>query len=376
MRADLVEALCCPVCLAHPFDIAIARGTSGNIETGKLKCRECSGEYPIEEGVPIILPGFGQDEEHAIRALKDAVQVRKERRLWPDFIANLWSSDEILRNHIRIRTANQEFHNCEAMEYEKRQARVSHLDFNQKRLVNLFRAMVEGLPEGWFIDLGCGTGNLLRIEQSQDRRVLGIDISWEMLRIARQRGFDVLMGDISFLPLTPMLAAFVSIFSVLHHLYDFNSVLGEAYRILKEKGKLYTDWDPNMRLTPERKGIRWLMFRLIRKAFSPFTTAAIRSLFDEHTCDFLENYSPDLKQLYDLAEYRNRGTEVDRGINSHEMTRLLRTFGFQDAIVSFHWNGRTTMELPVSMRVMFNLMKSLGYGPEYYMENLMVVASK
>jgi uncharacterized protein YbaR (Trm112 family) len=56
MRKDLVEIVCCPV---HKTPLALTvreQDAHGDILEGTLRCKECRFDYPIEEGIPNLLP--------------------------------------------------------------------------------------------------------------------------------------------------------------------------------------------------------------------------------------------------------------------------------------------------------------------------------
>lgn len=56
-------------------------------------------------------------------------------------------------------------------------------------------------PEGGlFLDLGCGTGISTRIVSERGFPVVGLDISFHMVRIARRKGPSVVVGDFMRLP--------------------------------------------------------------------------------------------------------------------------------------------------------------------------------
>ena len=54
MRRDLMEILCCPVCKGD-LDLAVER-EEGEILEGTLTCRSCGNRYPINGGIPNLLP--------------------------------------------------------------------------------------------------------------------------------------------------------------------------------------------------------------------------------------------------------------------------------------------------------------------------------
>jgi uncharacterized protein len=66
MRKDLVEIVCCPV---HKTPLALTVGeqdSHGDILEGTLHCKTCRFDYPIEEGIPNLLP-----PEYHVAGVKD-----------------------------------------------------------------------------------------------------------------------------------------------------------------------------------------------------------------------------------------------------------------------------------------------------------------
>jgi uncharacterized protein YbaR (Trm112 family) len=58
MRRDLLDILACPVCKGD-LALQVENETKDEIMKGELKCKGCSACYPIEDGIPNMLP---QDE--------------------------------------------------------------------------------------------------------------------------------------------------------------------------------------------------------------------------------------------------------------------------------------------------------------------------
>jgi uncharacterized protein YbaR (Trm112 family) len=56
MRRDLVEIVCCPVHKTPLLLTVEEQDAHGDIVEGTLRCRECGFDYPIEEGIPNLLP--------------------------------------------------------------------------------------------------------------------------------------------------------------------------------------------------------------------------------------------------------------------------------------------------------------------------------
>jgi uncharacterized protein len=60
MRPDLMEVLCCPVCRGD-LVLTVDRKDGEEIVAGHLRCEACRFDYPIEDGIPNLLP----PEDHA-----------------------------------------------------------------------------------------------------------------------------------------------------------------------------------------------------------------------------------------------------------------------------------------------------------------------
>lgn len=100
-------------------------------------------------------------------------------------------------------------------------------------------------PFDLVIDFGTGTGRMLTLFAAKARRVEGIDLSHQMLTVARSKLQDagagnasVRHGDATATPYPDNCASLVIIHQVLHFLDDPARALNEAARVLKPGGKL------------------------------------------------------------------------------------------------------------------------------------------
>ena len=103
------------------------------------------------------------------------------------------------------------------------------------------------------VDLGTGTGRILELLSDRAMNLFGLDMSREMLAIARSniethklRNAQVRQADIYALPFADGFSDLVTIHQVLHFLDDPQRALLEAVRILVPKGKmLIVDFAPH-----------------------------------------------------------------------------------------------------------------------------------
>ena len=64
MKESLMDILCCPVD-KHDLELTVETEDDGEIIAGTLTCTECGETYPIEEGIPNLLPPDMREEAPA-----------------------------------------------------------------------------------------------------------------------------------------------------------------------------------------------------------------------------------------------------------------------------------------------------------------------
>jgi uncharacterized protein YbaR (Trm112 family) len=60
VKPDLMEILCCPVCKGD-LVLTITSKDGPEIVTGNLRCAACAIDYPIDDGIPNLLPPEDRD---------------------------------------------------------------------------------------------------------------------------------------------------------------------------------------------------------------------------------------------------------------------------------------------------------------------------
>ena len=98
------------------------------------------------------------------------------------------------------------------------------------------------IKDSVFIDVGCGTGTVLRfISSNTPIRGYGLDVSTEMLDVARRKnpGFDFRLGDSKKLPYADSSMDVIMACMAYHHFSDQKGFREEARRVLKPNGRLY-----------------------------------------------------------------------------------------------------------------------------------------
>jgi SAM-dependent methyltransferase len=107
-----------------------------------------------------------------------------------------------------------------------------------RHLLNRFAEEVRG--RGLVGDLGCGPGHVARYLQEQGGTVLGIDLSEQMIQVARRLnpGIDFRVGDMTRLDLPDAaLVGVVAFYSIVHFApFELGAVMLELRRVLAVGG--------------------------------------------------------------------------------------------------------------------------------------------
>jgi ubiquinone/menaquinone biosynthesis C-methylase UbiE len=136
-----------------------------------------------------------------------------------------------------------------AQNYFRRHAaewdRIRKLHLADAAVEDAIRGALADKPVRALLDLGTGTGRMLELFASDIERGLGLDLSLDMLALARARldraglkHCSVRHGDIYNLALPRDSFDVVIIHQVLHFLDDSASAIGEAARVLRPGGRL------------------------------------------------------------------------------------------------------------------------------------------
>jgi SAM-dependent methyltransferase len=92
--------------------------------------------------------------------------------------------------------------------------------------------------EGLIVDVGCGSGNYLKMLQGLGWKVQGVEPSADAAAIARNKGIPVFHGTLEQAKLAEASAEYIILSHVIEHVPDPAAVIDECFRVLKPEGKL------------------------------------------------------------------------------------------------------------------------------------------
>lgn len=175
-----------------------------------------------------------------------------------DALLDLMAADDatLLRDRERLEAVRaaraeqaQAYFRAHAHEWDA----IRRLHASDEEVEAAIKAILAGQGVGSLLDLGTGTGRILELFAGEMERGVGIDLSSDMLAVARAnleragvRNATVRQGDIYNLALPRDAFDVVIIHQVLHFLEDAPRALKEAARVLKPGGRLLVvDFDPH-----------------------------------------------------------------------------------------------------------------------------------
>jgi len=164
-------------------------------------------------------------------------------------IARLDPGDSIIMRDRERLAAVRAARTAAAQNYFRRHAaewdRIRKLHVAEAEVEEAICAVLDGAPIRSLLDLGTGTGRMLELFAAKIERGLGLDLSLDMLALAREhldraglKNCSVRYGDIYALALPRDSFDVVIIHQVLHFLDDSGRAIREAARVLRPGGRL------------------------------------------------------------------------------------------------------------------------------------------
>ena len=213
----------------------------------------------------------------------------------------------------RVKEANRVFYDAVAEVYEEIDGRRN--DEMISWIASILKRTKDMTSGEVLLDLGCGSGVVMKSGKGLFEHIYGIDISPGILKSIKE--FHVVCGECSFIPLKDESVDVAVCFSTLHHIYDHKPLFNEVYRVLKKGGALYTDHDMDKYFT--------------RNFYYPL------KLYRRFANDMEERYVNSKKEitheLYKLSEIHSDG------VDSLQILEQLKETGFRDIKPRYHWYG-------------------------------------
>lgn len=253
-------------------------------------------------------------------------------------ISNLINSDENVK-------ANLIYHDYVAEKYEKDpRVRLGTMHPNcGKRLEWLKDKYFKNNNEIIALNLGVGTGNLMKKANKVFKIVYAMDISKNMLLMANRFTNKLIQGNAIEIPLKNQSLDVVFCVAVLHHIYDLEKFFISVRKVLKNRGVFYSDYDPNRKFHLNIRNSKILFFLL--------------TLYRRISNLFIFDKDEKIKEIHDIAEFHE---EYNLGLDPEELVNIAKKSGFSDAYVIYHSDAKN-LDYPKKGRIIHKISELLLY---------------
>lgn len=233
MKPELLSIVSCPDCKG-PFQLDNAVSDGSEIISGSLRCRACDADYPIVDGLPVILR-----DDRQTRRTREAFE-----RQW------IWQKAGYFEDTIIYGQPEDE----------------ELADFKSAFSLSAFGDLTGKVV----LDAGCGSGRLTRSigKEARDSQVVGIDSSGSA-RVAYNRCRDldnvhIIQCDLAQSPFRPGSFDYVWCEGVIHHTPDSKQSFERLDGLLSAGGMLYIWVYPNYKRSPYRlaRDILWRSYAM------------------------------------------------------------------------------------------------------------------
>ena len=191
--------------------------------------------------------------------------------------------------------------------------------------IGVARPLCEGKD---VLEVGCGTGLILRRLAEFSRSAVGIDLSPGMLEKARARGLDVVEGSATDLPFEDGTFDAVCSFKVLAHVEDIEQAMREVARVLRPGGRAVLEFY-------NRRSLRYLVKRMK-------TADAISAQSTDH--DVFTRYD----DLEDVARYLPANLKIDEVRGVRVFTPFAQLHGWPVVGSALRWLERVARDNPLT----------------------------
>lgn len=231
MKFSTVDLLYCIECRSS-LKIHMFEQLGNEIKEGVLMCTNCNRWYPITNYIVNMLPC-----SLISKVFFDNFRLHNEKNFkLPEIVPEQKNS---------IKNKQIEFYDKDSKCYED--LVVNHRFWRVSDRNTIHRWIKELKTNFNVLDIGCGTGRCTKLISCHVKNVIGIDISFNMLRKAHENicndkifhKIDYIQADAENLPFKANTFEYCNLFGILHHVESAECVLKEIKRVLSHNGYFY-----------------------------------------------------------------------------------------------------------------------------------------
>lgn len=230
-------------------------------------------------------------------------------------------SSDVIRANIEVHTRMaQSYNSLEPHFRPESQAKVS----------GILSGLASRCGGGKLLDMGCGTGFVIKLALPYFQEIHGVDVTEAMLKQVDCSSGKVHVHNAPAekLPFADCSFDMVSAYSFIHHVEDHRKVLREAARVLHPGGICYVDLEPNK--------LFWEEMAALPEGEHPELSALVRKARDSvtQTDAKVQAQFGIAREVFNQAEY---GKAVLGGIDPDTISNEAKSLGFSQCSVRYEW---------------------------------------
>ena len=219
---------------------------------------------------------------------------------------------------------------------EKRKKKLSFKNFIRSNLIlrrlwhcftGEYLSIILTKARGKVLDIGCGSGSLLRDLQRRNCEVYGVEINPQKVTFCQEKGFNVFCGDLRDAQFQTNFFDVIILWHVLEHLDSPKEILQEAFRILKPRGKIFI-YTPNAESYLSKLfGKYWINWH-IPFHFYHFTKKTIEKLVQltDFQINKISSITPEYYFSFSLKSFLKEN-------NTNKIIQLFQRYRFFDSLL-------------------------------------------
>ena len=230
MNKDILDLLACKQCSKDFHIEEYDKDSKNSILEGVIICQKCKVWYPIYDGIANFLPSHLADKSRR-DSFREKWQINFEDTTTPKSCES-WKDKKL----------QIDFFDADTHIYDES---MENTPFWKANDWNCLKEWLPNLSEGnLLLDVGCGSGRASIPFAKNGVKVIGLDISEQMVLRAKDKSqklgltsrVDYVVGDSENLPFRQSSFDAVLAFGVLHHVPTPQKMLQQMSKVLKNDG--------------------------------------------------------------------------------------------------------------------------------------------
>lgn len=192
---------------------------------------------------------------------------------------------------------------------------------------------VHGLTSGTLADVGCSRGGFIRYlaTHAPEINTIGIDCDARSLSVLTRAGYKACKGDVFALPFSDGEKDTLSYFHVLEHIYDVDTVLAEATRVLRQGGNLIIEVPDAARYFSPDSAVGLMFWLGMKEHINHFSLASLQHFLHRNGCAIIDVVRSNLpmksgKYYPSLLLLARKARGIENTVNSKIWTGFLENF--------------------------------------------------